>query len=261
VKARTRTRGFGLALFLALALAACSGRDAKEESVPTVDRVDPVAVGILAKMTKHMRGLEQFSVETQITLEDWLESGHIADTDISTRVTILRPDKIRSERRGDLVDQDFYYDGKTLTLHNPADHVYATVDAPSTITGTVEYARETLGLSVPASDLLYPDAFTLLMKDVTHAAAVGKAVIGGVRCDHLLFVRPGVDFQIWVAESGAPLPMKYVVTDTQHPERLRITTVMSDWNTSPGATDELFTFRPPEGARAVTFLPLITKDD
>ena len=40
--------------------------------------------------------------------------------------------------------------------------------------------------------------------------------------------------------------------------RLRITTVMSDWNTNPAVTDELFTFRPPEGAKAITFLPLIT---
>ena len=44
------------------------------------------------------------------------------------------------------------------------------------------------------------------MQDVTLALNVGKEVIGGVKCDHLLFSRPGVDFQVWMPDSGAPLP-------------------------------------------------------
>jgi len=173
-------------------------------------------------------------------------------------VTLARPNRVRCERRGDLIDQDFYYDGKTLTLHNPADQVYATVKAPPTIVETLQYAMDTLDLTVPAADFIYPNPYPLLIQDVTHAVVVGKAVIGGVKCHHLLFVRPDVEFQVWVAASGDPLPYKYVVTDTGTPERLRITTVMSDWNTNPSVTDELFTFRPPEGARATTFLPLVT---
>ena len=78
--------------------------------------------------------------------------------------------------------------------------------APGTIEGTLDFVRDSLGLIIPISDLVYSNAFPLLMQDVTFAAVVGKAFIGGVKCDHLLFSRPGVDFQVWVADSGKPLP-------------------------------------------------------
>ena len=88
------------------------------------------------------------------------------------------------------------------------------------------------------------------MQDVTFAAVVGKSVIGGVKCDHAVFSRPGVDFQVWVADSGAPLPHKYVVTDTTTPALLSITTVISDWNVAPAVADAQFAFVPPQGVEA-----------
>jgi len=218
--------------------------------------VDLAATQILQRMTDYLGGLKQFSVHTQNNLEDELDSGHRVDFDISADVIINRPNKLRAERKGDLIDQAFYYDGKTLTLYNPSDKVYATEPAPETIEEMLDFARESLGLMVPVADLVYRNAFPLLMQDVTLAVVVGKSVIGGVKCDHLLFSRPGVDFQVWVADSGQPLPYKYVVTDTGIPSRLSISTVMSDWNVSPSAADSRFTFVPPEGAESISFMPL-----
>jgi hypothetical protein len=96
------------------------------------------------------------------------------------------------------------------------------------------------------------------MQEVNFAVVVGKAAIGGVKCDHLLFSRPGVDFQVWVSDSGKPLPYKYVVTDTGTPALLGFTTVMSEWNVAPAAADDLFTFVPPQGAKRIMFMPLET---
>ena len=169
---------------------------------------------------------------------------------------VRRPNKLHAERKGDLLDQTFYYDGQTLTLYNPSDKVYATEPAPGTIEGVLDYARESLGLTVPVADLVYRNAFPLLMQDVTLAVVVGKAVIGGVRCDHLVFSRPGVDFQVWVADGDQPLPYKYVVTDTGIPGRLSVTTVMSDWNVAPAVDDARFTFVPPQEVKRITFMPL-----
>jgi hypothetical protein len=218
--------------------------------------VDPEAVKILRRMTDYLGSLKQFSVRTQNTLEDLLDSGHRVDFDVSASVIVSRPNKLRAERKGDLIDQIFYYDGKTLTLYNPSDKVYATEPAPGTIEETLNFARQSLGLDIPSGDLVYRNAFPLLMQDVTFAMVVGKAVIGGVKCDHLLFSRPGVDFQVWVAASGKPLPCKYVVTDTGTPALLSITTVMSDWNVAPAVADARFTFVPPKGTQAITFMPL-----
>ena len=93
---------------------------------------------------------------------------------------------------------------------------------------------------------------------IAFAVVVGKAVIGGVTCDHLLFSRPGVDFQVWVVDSGRPLPYKYVVTDTATHGRLSIATVATNWNVAPAVVDSRFTFVPPQGVKQITFMPIET---
>ena len=192
--------------------------------------VDPAAVQKLKRMSEYLDSLQRFSVETQSTLEDLHESGHRVDFDVAANVTVARPDRMRAMRVGGVMDQRFYYDGKTLTLYNPAEKVYATEAAPPTVEKMIDFARETIGILLPAADLLYRNAFPLLMQDLTLAAVVGKTVIDGVNCDHLLFSRPGVDFQIWIAEGARPWPHKYTVTETGTPALLSITTELSDWN-------------------------------
>ena len=218
--------------------------------------IDPAAVQKLKGMTEFLDRQPRFSVKTQSTLEDMHLSGHRVDFDVAANVTVARPDKMRAMRVGDEMDQRLYYDGKTMTLYNPAQKVYASEKAPPTVETMIDFARETIGILLPAADLLYRNAFPLLMQDVTLAAVVGKSVIGGVTCDHLLFSRPGVDFQIWIAEGPRPWPHKYTVTETATPALLSITTVLSDWNTSPAVDDATFRFAPPKGAQAIRFLSI-----
>lgn len=217
--------------------------------------VDPVAVSILYKMTSYMQGLEDFSVQTNTTLEDLLDSGQRVDFDVAAISTIRRPNKIRAQRTGGQFDQIFYYNGKTLTLFNPDDAVYATQSAPGTIEELLDFARMDLGLTIPIADLVYRNAYAILMKGVTSATVIGQTTIEGVHCDHLAFRQPGVDFQLWVASGDQPLPCKYAVTDTSTPALLSTVSVTSDWNLSPNSSDAVFDFVPPEGATAVSFLP------
>ena len=129
-------------------------------AAPAVSRaqapaVDPAATQILKRMTDYLGSLQQFSLHTQNTLEDVLDSGQRVDFDVSASVIVSRPNKLRAERRGDLIDQIFYYNGKTLTLYNPSDKVYATVPAPGTIEEMLSFAHTSLGLGIPAADLVY----------------------------------------------------------------------------------------------------------
>ncbi|MGA9534943.1 MAG: DUF2092 domain-containing protein, partial [Desulfobacterales bacterium] len=71
--------------------------------------VDPAATQTLKRMTDYLGGLQKFSVHTQNTLEDELDSGHRVDLDVSANVIVSRPNKLYAERKGDLVDQVFYY--------------------------------------------------------------------------------------------------------------------------------------------------------
>jgi len=226
------------------------------ESRAEMEAVDPAATEILKRMTDYMGSVNQFSVHTQNSLEDMLVLGHRIDLDVSAKVTVSRPNKIRSERKGDRINQIFYYNGKILTLFNPDYNVYSTVEAPDTFYGLFKYLHESLGFGLPITDLIHADAFPLLMEDVTLARIIGKTYIDGTKCDHLLFSRPGVDFQVWVSDGSKPLPLKYVVTDTETPARLSISTWMTDWNVDPLVDESQFTFIQPDGAQAIVFLPL-----
>lgn len=229
-------------------------------ALPSISRstessIDPQADQVLRKMSDYLSSLQQFSVQTQNTLEDTLDSGNRVDYEVAAKVVIKRPDKLRAERSGDVVDQVFFYDGKSLTLYSPSDKVYATEPAPGTIEEMFDFTRESLGLIIPVADLVYRNAYPLLMQDVTLAVVIGKSVISGVTCEHLLFSRPGVDFQVWVADSGPPLPYKYVITDTGTPTKLSISTVMSAWDTAPSVVDDRFSFVPPKEAKLIGFMP------
>jgi hypothetical protein len=227
-----------------------SGQDAQGAAA----QIDPAATGKLERMGNYLGGLEQFSVHTQNTLEDLMSTGHRVDFDVSAQVTISRPNKIRSERKGSRVDQVFYYDGDTLTLYSPTHNLYAKGPAPGDYRGLFKYLYETIGFALPISDLLYRNSYELLMQDVQLAQVIGETYIDGVKCDHLLFSRPGVDFQVWIEQGDTPLPRKYVVTDTALPMRLSISTLLSDWNVEPGVDDSFFRFDQPEGSREIDFI-------
>jgi hypothetical protein len=246
---KRRTAPAWIALGVLILLAAVS-TDARAQAV------DPAAVQTLKRMTDFMDGLKKFSVTAQIVVEEMHVSGHRVDYDMSVTTTVKRPNKMRAVRTGELSNQRFYYDGKTMTAFNPDKKVYATEKAPDTIEKVITFARETAGVLLPAADLIYRNAFPLMTQDLTQATVVGKAVVGGVRCDHLLFSRPDVDFQVWVSEGKQPFPRKYVVTETATPEKLAITAFLNKWNLAPAVDDAQFKFVPPKGAQAITFSEL-----
>ena len=218
--------------------------------------IDPQAEQLFKASTAYLAGQKQFSVDTRSTIEAVLKSGQKVEFDQAASLSVQRPNKLRAERRGDRVDQIFYYDGKSLTLLNPRDNYYATVAAPGTVEEMLDYARESLDIVAPAGDLLYKNAFNILMQDVTSGFVVGKGVVEGVRCDHLAFRAPHVDWQIWIQEGSQPLPRKLVITSTDVAGGPRFAVVMTKWNLAPKFTAETFVFTPPKGAIKVDFLPL-----
>ena len=218
--------------------------------------IDPEAGRLLQTSLAFLAGQQRFRVETRSTLEVVLDSGQKIQFDHAAVLSVQRPDKLRAERRGDIVDQVFTYDGTSLTLYNPGDNVFATVRAPGTIEEMLDFARDSLDIVAPAGDLIYANAFELLMADVTAGFVVGKAVVEGVRCDHLAFRGPEVDWQVWIPGGGEPLPRKFLITTRDVPGLPQFAVVMTDWELSPDVTAEIFGFSPPAGATAVGFIPL-----
>lgn len=218
--------------------------------------VAPEAEDLLKTAMSYLATQKRFSVDTRSTIEVVLDSGQKLQFDHAATLSVQRPDKLRAERVGDLVDQVFTYDGKSLTLYNPGDNVFATVAAPGSIEEMMDFARKSLDIVAPAGDLVYRDAFEILMADTTAGFVVGKSVVEGVRCDHLAFRGPEVDWQIWIQEGDKPLPRKLVITTKDVAGMPQFAVVMTDWELAPSFTEAAFAFTPPPGAIAVEFIPL-----
>jgi hypothetical protein len=216
--------------------------------------VDAEAARLLKRMTDYLAGLQRFSVDTHNTLEAVLTSGQKVQFVMAAAVAVQRPNRLFAERKDRLADQHFYYDGKTLTLSNPKDKVYATVAAPPTLEATLDFARERLDIVAPAADLLYADAYEQFMQVTTSGFVVGKAMIDGVSCDQLAFRGPDVDWQIWIAEGERPLPYRYVVTTRGLPAYPEYSVTMTRWDVAPQFTQARFTFTPPAGAKRISFM-------
>jgi len=218
--------------------------------------IDPEAEKLLKASMTYLAAQKRFGVTVRTTIEAVLKTGQKLQFDNTGSLLVQRPNKLRAERRGELVDQVFYYDGKSLTLYNPGQKYYATVDAPGTLEAMMDFARNKLDVIAPAGDLIYANAYELLMQDATSGFVVGESVIEGARCDHLAFRNPDVDWQIWIQQGRQPLPRKFVITTRDVAGSPEFAIVMTKWDLAPKLSDRTFAFAPPKGAKKVDFLPL-----
>ena len=217
--------------------------------------IDPQAEKLLKASMTYLAAQKQLSVDSRSTIEVVLKTGQKLEFDTAASLTMQRPNRLRAERRGEIVDQIFFYDGKSLTLYNPGQRFYATVAAPGTLEAMLDYARDSLDVVAPAGDLLYGNAFDILMDGVTSGFVVGKGIVEGVACTHLAFRGADVDWQIWIQEGRQPLPRKYVITSRDIPGSPEFVVVMSKWNLAPKLAGQMFEFAPPKDATKVDFLP------
>jgi hypothetical protein len=248
-----RRTSLGLLAILVSLSVSNAARSAEEPSA-----IEPEAAQILRQMSKHLGSLEQFTFRADNTIDKVMWSGQQLQSGASVDIAIQRPNRFRVNRKGDIVDQEFYFDGKTLTLYGKVVNYYANMNVSKTvdINTALDLAKEEVGVILPASDLVYQDTYQALMEDVASGMVVGTSTVGGVEVHHLAFRGSEVDWQIWVEKGDKPLPRKYVITSKWIAGAPQFTTVFSDWNTSAQLNDSLFAFSPPPEAEEIEFIPL-----
>lgn len=218
--------------------------------------MQPEAEKLVRRMGDYLAGRQQFSLKAESTIEAVLATGQKIQFDSPATLTLSRPNKLRAHRRSDITNQEFFYDGKTLTLYNPKENLYATTPAPATLDETFDFAREKLDVIAPASDLLYKNAAEKMLKEASSGFVVGQAVVGGVKCTQLAFRGAEVDWQVWIENGDKPLPRKFVLTSKQVKGEPAFTVVITSWDLTPKISDKDFVFVPPKGAKKIEFLNL-----
>ena len=243
-----------IVLVAALAVMVLAGSAQRGQAQPT--GIEPQAEKILRRMGDYLAGRQQFTLKAESMLEAVLTSGQQLQYDSPATLMVSRPNKMRAHRKGDLANQEFFYDGKSLTLFNPKENLYATTAAPATLDETLDFAREKLDIIAPAAELLYKNAAEKMLKESTSGFVVGQSIVGSVKCTHLAFRGAEIDWQIWIEDGSKPLPRKFMITSKQMSGAPQFTVLIRNWDLTPNLADREFTFAPPKGAKKIDFLKL-----
>jgi hypothetical protein len=205
-------------------------------------------------MSNSLAVISSFGFDADHVTEVVLRSGEKLAITGTSRVRVQRPDKLRSDRRGEATDVSLFYDGQTIALAGYRNNLYATAPAPPTLDAAIDFAREQLGLEAPASDLLYSDPYRALMEDVVSATYVGTADIDGAPCYQLAFRGHDVDWQIWIEQGPRSLPRRYLIVSKSQPGAPEFSVTLRSWVVGPAFPDDTFVFRPQLGAERIDFL-------
>ena len=217
---------------------------------------EPDPLPILQKMCDFLKSQQQFTYKAEIADDQVYYGDKKLQYEIDTETFVRRPDRLRVNAEGDLVDKQFYFDGKTITLYDKDHNVYGAFEVPADIENALEKAHKEFGVHVALTDLASPTLWKLASKRIKHSLYVGQLKIRGVLCHHLSFDGDNVQFQVWIDAGTEPLPRKVVLTHKNLPGSPQWTVYLSDWNFSPQLNDNLFAFTPPAGAEKIKFIPV-----
>ena len=214
------------------------------------------AMSILKKMSEFLAAAERFSVTIRDGYDVVQESGQKIEFGEVRNVIVSRPDRLRIEvERSDGQKGLVIFDGKDITIYTANDNIYATTSRQGTLDHAIKYALDDLKIRMPLARMLLSTLPSELDNLGVSADYVETTTITDVPCDHIA-VRTGggVDFQVWVAQGGEPLPRRSVITYKDENGQPQFRADLSNWNLAPDVSDSLFAFTPPNGAERIQFL-------
>lgn len=212
-------------------------------------------MAVLHRMCDYLGSLHQFSFHGDVDYDEVYSGGKKLQYAAEMKMYVKRPDRLRVNAVGDILDKEFFLRNDTLTLYDKSENVYANMRVPPNIEGALDKAVKDYGLRVSLSELANPHLWELISGKIDNALYVGEAMVRGVSCDHLAFDGPSVELQVWVANGKKPLPMKVVFVQKKIEGEPQWSAYLGDWKTAANLSNDLFKFSPPKGVRMIKFAP------
>jgi hypothetical protein len=206
---------------------------------------------ILKAMSDYMAAQEFLSFGFDAVLEVITVDEQKLALASSGAATLKRPNKIHVTHSRGFADIELSFDGKTLTLLGKNLNLYTQLELPGTLKHLIDELHFTYNRPLPAADLLLPNSYDELMRDVVDVKDLGSGVIGGVECDHLAFRTDEVDWQIWIAHGDRPYPCRFAIHSKLISGGPQYIVQLRDWKTGDEVAAMDFRFNNPTKAEKV----------
>lgn len=192
-----------------------------------------------------------FSTEEQRDIVD--RRGQKRTVQRSRETVMRRPDRLHSKQTGDR-PTDTWYDGKHVTIAVHPDKVYGQVRSPATLDETLDTLAKRFGITLPIGDLLHTKPESLLLSDDTKGGFVDTQNVDGVECNHLSFIMPGIEWELWLPTQGDPLPKRLKVIEKKRKGEPAMDVIFRNWNLAATASDETFKPNVPQDYEGIAVL-------
>ncbi len=200
---------------------------------------------IVRRMSDHIARAQTFTVESTDT-RPRMRGGKEVAQQTTRQFTVRRPDRFALRVTGD-ADLRGWYDGTKLTFVSDPEKVWVRTNAAPTIDDTLDRLAEHLAMPMPMADFVYSSPFDALIGAESTGGYVGQESIDGVPCVHVAYQHDAVDWDLWVAETGDPLPKKFRITDKRSSQPTTTEVAFKAWTLGVDVSDATFAPDVPAG--------------
>jgi hypothetical protein len=215
--------------------------------------VSEAADRLLKEVGAYIGSANEFTFHADVTFDHVLPSGQKLQFSSSEEVALQRPSRLYVEWSGDLGARQFWYDGKSVTLYDPAMPFYASEAAPPELDNMLAQLLPKLNFVPPLADLLYRDPYKAVRGNIEYGFDLGQSDVNGRSCRTLAFVEKDIDWQIWIENGPQLTPCKLVITYKNQPSQPQFMAVFSDWDFAPRIAEPVFTPELPAGTEKIPF--------
>jgi hypothetical protein len=181
------------------------------------------------------------------------DSGQFVTFFNEAEVALQRPNKLRADVIGELMNVQLYFDGNKLLAFDAANNSYAISPPLANIDEMLEFLMTKAQISFPTADIMHSDPYAVMTKNLTDAIVVGDTVVNGVAVEHFAYREPGIDWEIWIAKGEKAVPLRLAMTYKQVKNYPRFLVEFFDWKLNPKLKNKLFDFKVPNDAKQVEF--------
>ncbi|MCW2241540.1 DUF2092 domain-containing protein [Azospirillum canadense] len=234
--------------------------EAEEPDAADEPAIDEQAMDVLNRMADTLAQAKGFRVTIRSNYDVVQDTGEMIEFGERRAVTLNRPDALRVEsQQSDGTRRQVTFDGKALTVFDPGQKVYGQLDRPGSVDDAVRYLVQDLQVRLPLALLLVTTLPAELDQRIQALDYVERDTLTPVPTDHVAGQTEDVDFQVWVAAEGEPLPQRITITYKNDEGEPQYRADLTDWTLNPDLSAAQLAFRPPEGTQRIPFLVRVRK--
>lgn len=256
---------FGVALALGAALAGpvrAAGPGGAAEATAAVSTAtapaltgNPAAIALVKRMAGFVAGLQRFEVTVGASWDEIQETGERIEFSAIRQILANRPsglavDALESTGR----DTGIRFDGKTLTLIDRSENVYAELPLAGTADDALRYLVGPLQARLPLALLFLTSLPEEVGRRGRSIELVQRDALYGVPVDHIAVRADSVDVQVWIEEGEQPLPYRVIITYRDEPGAPQFRADLTDWDLEPDVSPERFAPALAQGAERIPFM-------